>query len=74
MHISAIDNPPVSKKDEVLRYIALLASSITLGEGSPAQVNWRYIRDQTMLALAEPEVQPITQGDKKSWFSESKPG
>lgn len=52
------ERSPASKKDEVLRYIALLASRITLGESDPGQVNWRYLRDQTMAALGESGSDP----------------
>lgn len=37
------------------RYVALIASRITAGEADPAAVNWRYVRDRALSAIAVAE-------------------
>lgn len=41
-----------NKQVEVLEYLARLSSEVTTGQLDPATVNWRYIRDQVLGALA----------------------
>ena len=41
----------VDKTQAFLRYIAAVASSVSLGETDPGTVNWTYIRDQASRAL-----------------------
>jgi hypothetical protein len=41
------------QREAVLRYLARLSSEVTTGQLDPALVNWRYIRDQVMSALAQ---------------------
>lgn len=41
----------IDKTDAFLRYVASVASSVTLGETDPTNVNWSYIRDQASRAL-----------------------
>lgn len=47
------NNPPaqIDKTDAFLRYVASVASSVTLGETDPTKINWTYIRDQASRAL-----------------------
>lgn len=41
----------IDKTDAFLRYVASVASSVTLGETDPTKINWTYIRDQASRAL-----------------------
>lgn len=49
------NNPPaqIDKTNAFLRYVASVASSVTLGETDPAKINWAYIRDQASRALQQ---------------------